>query len=383
MVIYFDNNATTRPDPQVIEAMLPFYTEMWGNPSSLYSFGHQIVSHIEKARAQVAQLIGARRPSEILFTSSGSESNFTAVHSALHLNPHKKRIVISAVEHSSVYGVCHELQQKGYELILIPVKKSGALNLEAFKASLTAQVALVSIMWANNETGVLFPIETIAPLCEQHHIPLHVDGVQTAGKIPLDVSSLPLTSLSLSAHKIHGPKGVGALYVRRGTKFTPLFSGGTQEMGRRAGTENVASIIGFSKAAELALSHLSQMDRVRRLRDHFESQIKKDISDVLINGGEEKRVPNTSSMTFSGREAEALVLMLSEHGICVSTGSACSTGSLEPSRVLVALGHSPSQASGTLRISFSRESTEKEAEYLKEKLVETLQKMKKKAFQRA
>lgn len=374
-LIYLDNNATTRPAREVVDAMQPFLQELWGNPSSRHTFGNQVGRHIEKTREQVARLVGAKRPSEILFTSSGSESNLTAIRSAVAADPHKRKIVTTAVEHPSVLMVMRELERQGYPVTYLAADAKGRLDFGMLEASLTPDTALVSIMWANNETGVIFPVGEIAKYCEALNIPLHVDAVQAAGKIPIDMSRMPVSYLSLSGHKFHAPKGVGALYIRRGTRFTPLFPGGHQEMGRRAGTENAASIAGMGKAAELALTSLSQQTSVGLLRDRLEVRIRTSIPDAVINGDHASRLPNTSNISFPGLEGEAILLLLNEHGICASTGSACTSGSMEPSHVLTAMGIQQHLAQGTIRLSLSRETTEAEIDEAAEKIVAVVKRL--------
>jgi len=354
-VIYLDNNATTQVDPAVFEAMLPWLREEYGNPSSVYSLGRRAASAIETAREQVAGLIGSR-PEEILFTSCGSESINAAILSAASLDPDKTHIVTTAVEHSATVKLCEHLARRGYEITWLPVDSRGQLDLEKLERALRPDTALVSLLWANNETGVLFPIEEIARLTNAKKVPLHVDAVQAAGKLPLDTASLGAQFLSLSGHKIHCPKGVGALYVNKRMRFTPWLRG-SQENSRRGGTQNVASVVGLGQAAELAARHLTEDDPVRALRDRFENSLRDSLTGVEINGDPEHRLPNTSNLAFAGIESEAALMLLDEEHICCSAGSACSSGSVHPSHVLKAMGFSNDRARGSLRFSFGRFNT--------------------------
>lgn len=361
-MIYLDNNATTRVLPEVLEAMLPFYREYWGNPSSMHPFGAQVAKHIDEAREKVAKLLCAQRESEIVFTSGGTESNNLAIRGTLQANPTKRHVITTLVEHPSVLSLCQQLAKEGYEVHYLPVKPNGDLNLGELETSIRKTTALVSIMWANNETGVIFPIEAIAKICASKNVPLHVDATQAVGKIPIDLRSVPVNLISLSGHKLHAPKGIGALYVRRGTQLAPLFFGGGQERSRRPGTENVASIVGLGKAAELAQKRVeaNQMALVADSRDQFETEVQKKIPWVKRNGVGSKRLPNTSSLCFECLQGEEISLLLGEAGICVSTGSACSAGSLEPSHVLKAMGISQAHAKGAVRFSLSFETTKEE-----------------------
>lgn len=365
---YFDHNATTRVAPEVVEAMLPFLRERWGNPSSVYRFGKQLTAPIEAARAHVAALIHAD-PQEVLFTSCGTESNNAVLHSALALAPAKRHLVTTAVEHSSVFKHAKWLQQRGYEVTFLPVDADGALNLAMLESSLRPDTALVSVMWANNETGVIFPIAAIAALCHRHGVLMHTDAVQAAGKVALDVRTADVDFLSLSAHKLHAPKGIGALYVKRGAPFQPYLLGGGQEKERRGGTENVPYIIGFGRAAELAHGRLSQKQpRIRALRDRLEETMLRRIPQTQRHGAPEPRLPNTTNLAFAGIEAEALLLRLDQAGICASSGSACTTGSLEPSHVLTAMGIPPELARSSVRFSLGIDTTDADVDYLLERL---------------
>ncbi|MEW6158790.1 MAG: cysteine desulfurase NifS [Verrucomicrobiota bacterium] len=363
-IYYFDNNATTRVAPEVVEAMLPFWTELWGNPSSAYSFGNQVNQAIEQAREKVAALLQADAR-EIVFTSCGTESNNAAIHSALVAQPGKRHVLTTAVEHSANIKYGEYLRQRGYEVTYLPVESDGSLDLHLLEQSIRPDTAIVSVMLANNETGVIFPIEEIAAICRSKGVLCHTDAVQTPGKIKLDVKALGVDFLSLSAHKLHAPKGIGALFVKRRTKFHPYVIGGHQERGRRGGTENVAYMVGFGRAAELALATLRDEDtRVRGLRDRLEAAILRTIPKTVRNGAKEPRLPNTTNIAFEGLEAEAILLLLDQVGVCASSGSACTTGSLDPSHVLTAMSLSPARARGSVRFSLGIYNTEEEVDHL-------------------
>lgn len=367
--IYVDNNATTAVAPEVIDAMLPFLKEFWGNPSSMHTFGGQVARHIDRAREQAAALIGAERASEIIFTSSGTESDNTAIRSALATAPNRRKIITTTVEHPAVLNLAKLLEKQGYEVVFLPVNNLGKLNVDDLKAAIDGNTALVSAMWANNETGVIFPIEKIAEICAERNVPLHVDAVQAAGKIPIDLKNVPIAFLAISGHKLHAPKGVGVLYVRRGTPFTPLIIGGHQERGRRGSTENVASIVGLGKACEMALGHMEEESaRVAKMRDRLESGIISSIPNSYVHGDTVHRLPNTSNIGFEAIEGEAILLMLNEFGICASSGSACTSGSLDPSHVMIAMGIPFTRAHGSIRFSLSRYNTDEEIDLILEKL---------------
>lgn len=362
-MIYLDNNATTKVAPEVLEVMAPYFSQDYGNPSSFHRLGQKAKRAVDEARAELAFSLGARSNHEFVFTSSGTESNNTAIRSALKTNPSKKRVVTTAVEHSSIKNLCRALQKDGYEIVSVGVSKTGALNGEEFEAALTDDTAIVSVMWANNETGVLFPIERMAQKVKERGILFHVDAVQAAGKILIPLSKIPVDFFSLSAHKFHGPKGIGALFVREGTAFEPLMFGGGQELDRRSGTEHVPGIVGLGKSITIscrALQH--EWPRVERLRNRLENELLQLIPESFVNGKSETRIPNTTNITVPGIEAETLLTLLSNAGIAASSGSACSTGALEPSHVLQAMGHSRELAMGSLRLSLSRYTTEKEIE---------------------
>jgi cysteine desulfurase len=367
--IYLDNNATTQVAPEVIEAMLPFLKDLWGNPSSMHTFGGQVARHIDLAREQTAAIIGAENTDEIVFTSCGTESDNAAIMSAIQAAPKKNRVITSSVEHPAVLNVAKYLEETGKEVVFLPVDGLGRLDLAEFEEALSGDTALVSIMWANNETGVIFPIEKIAEKCAERGIPLHVDAIQAVGKIPVDLSKVPITFLALSGHKLHGPKGVGALYIRRGTRFHPYMMGGHQEKGRRGGTENVASIVGLGKACELAAATMGEESTiVANLRDRLEEGIVKSISRAIVHGDTEHRLPNTTNIGFESIEGEAILLMMNELGICASSGSACTSGSLDPSHVMKAMGVPFSRAHGSIRFSLSRYNAGGEIDFVIEKL---------------
>jgi cysteine desulfurase len=368
-IVYLDNNATTRVDPQALEAMLPFFSDHYGNPSSMHSFGGGVAAHIRTAREHLARLLGASAE-EIVFTSCGTESDSTAIHAAIESYPAKRHLVTSRVEHPAIKNLFETLSKKGYRTTFVPVDGQGRLDLDALYDSLSEDTAIVSLMWANNETGVIFPIEEVSCKVKERGIVFHTDAVQAVGKIPIDIGRTGVDMLSLSGHKIHGPKGIGALYVRKGTKFAPFMIGGHQERGRRGGTENTAAIVGLGKAAELAKRHLDagEYRRVSELRDRLEKAILAGVPNTMVNGDREHRLPNTSSVAFEYVEGEAILLMLNEHGICASSGSACTSGSLEPSHVLRAMGVPFTAAHGSIRFSLSRYTTAGEIDRVLEKL---------------
>jgi cysteine desulfurase len=366
--IYVDNNATTRVAPEVVEAMMPFFGELYGNPSSMHTFGGKVGFEIKSAREKIANLIGAS-PEEIVFTSCGTESDSTAIWAALRSNPEKRHVITTRVEHPAVKNMGEVLSTRGYHVTFVPVDKNGNLDLDYLYENLTDDTAIASIMWANNETGVVFPIDEIAQKIRERGIVFHTDAVQAAGKIPVDVRDTPVDMLSLSGHKIYAPKGVGVLYVRKGTKFSPFLVGGHQEHGRRGGTENVASIIGLGKAAEMVAQHVkSDMQRVAQLRDKLETELISRVPHAIINGDREYRLPNTTSIAFEYVEGESILLMMDEFGICASSGSACTSGSLEPSHVLRAMGVPFTAAHGSIRFSLSTYNTEEEIDFIVEKL---------------
>lgn len=359
-VIYLDNNATTQPAPQVVDAMLPYLTEWYGNPSSVHRFGQRSRQAIDEARAQTARLVGCK-DAELLLTGGGTEAINTAIRGIFAARAPRQRIVTSAVEHSATRELCQQMaRDSGADVVEIAVDQLGQLDFDALDAAITDETALVTIMWANNETGVVFPVERIAQLCQERRVPYHCDGTQAVGKLPVDVPSIGIDAMSFASHKFHGPKGVGALYARRGLRFRPLLIGGPQERARRGGTENVPGIVGMGAAAELAMQCLSDMPRVAQMRDRLESEILGRIADAHINGSRDARLPNTTNIGFARLEAEAILLLLSEQGICASAGAACSSGSLEPSHVLRAMKIDETIAHGAIRFSLSRYTTDAE-----------------------
>jgi cysteine desulfurase len=364
-VVYFDNNATTRVAPEVFAAMEPYLTELYGNPSSIHRFGSDVGRMIQEARAATAELVGAADPVEIVFTSCGTEGDNAAIRALLEARPEKRHIVTTQVEHPAVMGLCQHLEKKGYRVTWLRVDSDGLLDIDELKAALSDDTALVSIMWANNETGVVFPINEIGEVVKAKGVPLHVDAVQAAGKVSLDVQKRPIDLLTISAHKFHGPKGIGALYVRRGLTFRPFLIGGHQERGRRGGTENVAGIVGMAKAAELALHGMdADESRVTQLRDRLEQSLLESCPDSRINGHREKRLPNTLNLSFKYIEGEAILVLLDQQGICASTGSACTAGSSEPSHVLRAMDVPPDWIQGAVRFSLSRYTTPEEVDFV-------------------
>jgi cysteine desulfurase len=358
--IYLDNNATTRIAPEVLEEMMPYLTDHYGNPSSMHTFGGRLHRKVEEARAKVAALLGASAE-EIIFTSCGTESDNTAINSAVESLPRKKHIITTRVEHPAVLNFCQHLGRKGYRVTYLPVGGTGLLDMDLLLHALDEDTAVVSIMHANNETGVLFPISQIAAVLQERGFLFHTDAVQAVGKVPIDVKQLGVDMLTLSGHKLHAPKGVGALYVRKGTRFNPYIIGGHQERGRRAGTENMASIMGLGKAAELAMKHLEEEGLyLSRLRDKLEASLLKCCPNVRVNGDTGNRLPNTTNISFEYVEGEAILLRLNEYDICASSGSACSSGSLEPSHVLRSMGVPFTAVHGSVRFSLSRYNTEAE-----------------------
>ncbi len=359
--IYLDNNATTRVAPEVFEEMRPYFDESYGNPSSMHSFGGRIARKIAEARMRVADLLGAGSPSEIVFTSCGTESDNAALFGILRSYPSKRHIITTKVEHPAVLNTCRYLQREGYRVTFLSVDQSGQLDLEEVREAITPDTCLVSIMYANNETGVIFPIAEIAGIVKEKGAIFHTDAVQAVGKVPLNLKEIPIDTLSLSGHKLHAPKGIGVLYLREGTKFTPFLIGGHQENGRRGGTENVASIIGLGKACELAGLHIDEeQTRVRTLRDRLENSILEKMPNTQVNGDRVHRLPNTTNISFEFIEGEAILLLLSDRGIAASSGSACTSGSLEPSHVLRAMQIPFTHTHGSIRFSLSRYTTQEE-----------------------
>ncbi|HOR94351.1 MAG TPA: cysteine desulfurase NifS [Spirochaetota bacterium] len=365
-IIYLDNNATTMVAPEVLEAMLPFFTRRYGNPSSMHDFGGDVEHDMEKARNQVARMLGAEYDYEIVFTSGATESDNMAILGTLQYYRDKKHIITTKVEHPAVLNLCRQLEREGYSVTYVPVDREGNLDVDFLFDSVTDDTAIVSVMYANNETGVIFPVETIGAFCKQRGITFHIDAVQAIGKIPVDVNALQCDLLAISGHKFHAPKGIGVLYVRRGTRLRPLLYGGHQEKARRPGTHNVPGIVGIGKAAELVMQHLSNSEEVanvKRLRDRLENGLLSQLSNAHLNGNKNNRVDNTTNIGFEFIEGEAILLYLNEKGIAASSGSACSSGSLEPSHVLRAMGVTFTSAHGSIRFSLSRYTTEDEIQY--------------------
>ncbi|MEZ7195518.1 cysteine desulfurase NifS [Pseudodesulfovibrio karagichevae] len=377
--IYLDNNATTQVDPAVFEAMKPYFTELYGNPSSMHRFGGQVGVKLKEARASVAGLLGCE-PEEIIFTSCGSESDNTAIRSALNARPDRRHIVTTAVEHPAILSLCKYLEKKdGYEVTYLGTDEYGRLDIEEYKAALRPDTAIVSVMWANNETGNIYPIEEMARIAKERDVFFHTDAVQAVGKVDIDLSKVPVDMLSLSGHKLHAPKGVGALFVRKRLPFRPFLIGGHQERSRRAGTENTTGIIALGRACELAREHMAEENtEVKRLRDKLEKGLLAAVPDTKLNGDPEHRLPNTSNISFGYVEGEAILLMMDQVGIAASSGSACTSGSLEPSHVLRAMGVPFTFAHGSIRFSLSRFNTEKEIDFVVETLppiIENLRKL--------
>ena len=359
--IYLDNNATTACDPAVVEAMLPFFTEQFGNPSSMHSFGDKVAHALKEARGGVQALLGAEHESEIVFTSCGTESDSTAILSALKAQNGRNQIITTAVEHPAILTLCDYLEKEGVVVHRLGVDKKGRLDLDEYRALLSPRTAIVSAMWANNETGTIFPVEAMAEMAHSVGAMFHTDAVQAVGKIAIDLKSTKIDMLSLSGHKLHAPKGVGVLYLRRNTRFRPLLRGGHQERGRRSGTENSASIVGLGVAAQQALEHMEyENTEVKRLRDRLEAGILPKVPRSFVTGDPANRLPNTANIAFEFVEGEAILLLLNKQGIAASSGSACTSGSLEPSHVMRAMGIPYTAAHGTIRFSLSRYSTEAE-----------------------
>ncbi|MDD2342949.1 MAG: cysteine desulfurase NifS [Tolumonas sp.] len=373
--IYLDNNATTRLDPMVLEAMMPFMTEHYGNPSSIHGFGEPVRKGIERAREQVAALLGAAHDSEIIFTSCATEANSTAILSAVEALPERKEIITTVVEHPAILEVCEHLERRGYIIHRLPVDNQGRLDLDHYQSLLSENVALVSVMWANNETGTVFPVQTMATMAKEKGVLFHTDGVQAVGKFPIHLASSDIDMLSFSGHKIHAPKGVGALYVKRGSRFRPLLRGGHQERGRRAGTENAAGIVGLGMACELAEVHMPIMSHLAELRDELQAGLLEKVPCSIVTGDIENRTPNTLNIAFEYIEGEAILLMLNQLGIAASSGSACTSGSLEPSHVMRAMSIPYTAAHGSVRFSLSRYTRQKEIDYVLEKLPPVIERL--------
>jgi cysteine desulfurase len=361
--IYFDNNATTACDPQVVDAMLPYFTEQFGNASSMHSFGNKVGVALKAARTKVQKLLGAEFDSEIVFTSCGTESNNTAIMSALKAQPERKEIITTVVEHPAILALCEQLEKDGYTIHRLKVDGKGRLDLDAYAKLLTDKVAVVSVMWANNETGTFFPVVQMAEMANAAGIMFHTDAVQAVGKVEIKLADTKIDMLSASGHKLHAPKGIGVLYVRRGLRFRPFLRGGHQERGRRAGTENAPSIIGLGIACELAQASIAQeQTHVRALRDKLEAGILAVVPNAFVTGNPDNRLPNTANIAFEYIEGEAILMLLNKQGIAASSGSACTSGSLEPSHVMRAMGIPYTAAHGTVRFSLSRYNTEEEVD---------------------
>ncbi len=368
-VVYLDNNATTRVAPEVRDAMQPFFCELYGDPSSMHAFGGQVARHLTKAREEVAAFLNCR-PDEVVFTSCATESDNTAIRGAAEFFGKGTKVITTAVEHPAVLQPSRRLKAQGYDVVELPVNGVGQIDLEQLRAELKGtKNAVVSVMWANNETGTVFPVGKVAEICREAGATFHTDAVQVAGKVPVDVSEVPVDMLSMSGHKFHAPKGIGILYVRRGTKVKPFMLGGHQESGRRAGTENVPYIVGLAKACELArLGMADEAEKLTRLRDRLEAGILATCPNVRVNGDKANRLPNTLNVSFEYIEGEAIAYHLSDLGICISTGSACASGSLDPSHVIRAMGVPFTAVHGSVRFSLSRYSTDEDIDYVLEKL---------------
>jgi cysteine desulfurase len=366
--IYFDNNATTKVAPEVLEEMLPLFSQLYGNPSSMHTFGGFIGRKIAAARRQIADLLGCES-SEIVFTSGGTESDNSAIKGVLAAQPDRRKIITSRVEHPAVLTACRELANQGYTVAELGVDREGHLDIDELKREIDDNTAIVSVMYANNETGVIFPMEEIAEIVSSKGKILHTDAVQAVGKIPLNLSKSKINLLSLSGHKLHGPKGIGVLYIKKGTRISPYIVGGHQESGRRAGTENTPGIVGLGKACQISGDMMDdENSRVKRLRDKLEEELLKRCPDSHLNGDKNSRLPNTTNISFEYVEGESILLMLDKFGICASSGSACTSGSLEPSHVMRAMGVPFTAAHGSIRFSLSRYNTEPEVDFVIEKL---------------
>ena len=367
--VYFDNNATTRIAPEVRDVMMPFFDNLYGNPSSMHAFGGTVAKYVDRAREEVAAFLNCS-PEEVIFTACATESDNSAIRGTADYYGRGTKIITTAVEHPAVLQPCRRLKALGHEVVELPVDPAGRLDLDRLRAELEGtKNALVSVMWANNETGVLFPIGRIAEICREYGAILHTDAVQVAGKIPVDVRKVPVDMLSMSGHKFHAPKGIGIFYVRKGTKLKPFMLGGHQESGRRAGTENVPYIVGLAKACELArLGMAGEAEKLTALRDRLEAGILAKCPNVRVNGDRENRLPNTLNVSFEYIEGEAIAYHLSDLGICISTGSACASGSLDPSHVIRAMGVPFIAVHGSVRFSLSRYNTEEEVDYVLENL---------------
>lgn len=376
-VIYLDNNATTRVADEVFEEMVPFFKDYYGNPSSMHTFGSQVANKLNTAREQVADCLGAGS-AEIVFTSCGTESNNFALKGVLNANPDKKHVITTKVEHPAILNLSKHLAKNGYEVTEINVNEDGVLDLDELESSIREDTAIVSTMFANNETGVIFPIEKIGKIVKEKGAIFHCDAIQAIGKIPVDMSNSTVDILSISGHKLHAPKGIGVLYIRKGVRVSPLLIGGHQERGKRAGTENVPYIIGIGKACQLAKESIKEeQTKVKALRDKLEEGITNSVEKITINGFKTERLPNTSNISFEFIEGESILLLLSQSGVAASSGSACTSGSLEPSHVLTAMGVPPITAQGSVRFSLSKYNTEKDIDVVLEKIPSIIDRLRK------
>lgn len=375
--VYLDNNATTACDAAVVEAMLPFFTEQFGNPSSMHAFGAKVGGAVKTARGQLQALLGAEFDHEIVYTASGTESDNSAIMSALEALPGRDEVITSVVEHPAILALCDWLEKTGRAKVhRIPVDSKGRLELDAYRQALSDRTAIVSFMWANNETGTIFPVEALAEMAKAYGALFHTDAVQAVGKVPIKLKGSGIDMLSLSGHKLHGPKGIGALYIKRGTRFKPFLKGGHQERGRRAGTENTPGIVGLGKAAELALAHMGdEQTRVKDLRDRLEKGLLQRISHSFVTGNPDERLPNTANIAFEYIEGEGILLLLNKAGIAASSGSACTSGSLEPSHVLRAMKVPYTAAHGAIRFSFARDNTDADVDRVLEALPPIVEKL--------
>ena len=368
---YFDNAATTKVSEDVLKEMIPYFSVQYGNPSSLYTIGRYNKRAIEKARRQVANLINCEA-NEIYFTGSGSESDNTALKGIAYANKEKgNHIITSKIEHPAILNSCKTLEKQGYKISYINVNKDGIIDLNELISEITNQTILISVMFANNEIGSIQPIEEISKIAKKHNIIFHTDSVQACGNVPIDVKKMEIDMLSLSAHKINGPKGVGALYVKKGINFDSIINGGGQEKGKRSGTENVAGIVGLGKACEIAKKQMNNhMAKLKELKNYFIKQVEKDIPNAKLNGSRENRLPGNANFSFKNADSQELLFKLDSKGICVSSGSACSSGNSNPSHVLIAIGLPQELAQGTIRFTFGEDNTKEDIDYLLENLKE-------------
>ena len=363
--VYLDNNATTRMRDEVLEAMLPYHKDIYGNASSIHSFGRPARKAVDEARAKTADLLGAVSPEEVIFTSGGTESDNFAIKGVAHaLRSKGDHIITSTIEHQAVLNTCKFLEKEGCKVTYLGVDKYGVINLDELKKSITDKTILITIMYANNEVGTIEPIARIGEIAKERSIYFHTDAVQAIGKLDFKVRDMNIDLLSMSGHKIYGPKGVGAIYIRKGTKITPQLFGGHHEMGKRAGTENVAGIVGLGKAAELVLKEIGEEDGIKNLRDRLYKGMISNIEEIRLNGHPEERLPNTLDVSFTYLEGESIILNLDMEGIAASTGSACTSGTLEPSHVLTAMGLDPVNTQGSVRFSLGRDNTKEDMDYV-------------------